>query len=77
MASPAQVANDLDAQANDLRGGGFYEDHDRHAASYARGAKTIRELLEEISYLERAAEEAEDRLIAYKNGDDLYDGGGS
>ncbi|MFN7004089.1 MAG: hypothetical protein ACK4NW_11760 [Roseinatronobacter sp.] len=68
MATPAQVANDLAAQAAMLTGTG----NDRLVASMKRGAETIRRQCQIIAELEAAAQAEADRHEAYVNGDDQH-----
>lgn len=68
MATPAQVANDLAAQAA-MRGGW---DQDRLVASMKRGAETIRRQCQIIAELEAAAQAEADRHEAYVYGGDPH-----
>lgn len=66
MTSPAQVANDLMAQADRLTGRG----QDDLVKSLRRGARVIRELMQVQMQLEAAAEAEAVRFERYRNGDD-------
>ena len=64
MASPAQIANDLEAHAKHLE-----RTHFKNVAqSCARGAATIRELLDLLAEMDAAAEGEATRFEAYRNG---------
>tara|TARA_R110002111_G_scaffold259998_1_gene330652 strand:- start:470 stop:673 length:204 start_codon:yes stop_codon:yes gene_type:complete len=66
MASPAEIANDLEAQSRRL-----INTHMRtEALSYKRGADTIRHLMSVIHELEAAAEVEALAFEAYRNGED-------
>jgi len=65
MASPAEVANDLEAHAAHLE-----KTHFKHVAkSCARGAKTIRDLLDLVRDLDAAAEAEAQAFERYRNGE--------
>ncbi len=63
-ASPAQVSNDLDAQARRLEKTG----NDQLVVSLKRGAATIRALMKVNFALEKAAQDEADRLERYQQG---------
>lgn len=67
MATPAQVANDLDIQAARLNGTG----NDHLVTSCRRGANTIRTLLETVAQLEAATEAEAQKYERYMNGEDV------
>lgn len=67
MTTPAQVANDLEAQAARLTGTG----NDHLVTSCRRGANTIRTLLETVADLEAAAEAEAQKYERYVNGKDV------
>lgn len=68
MASPAQVANDLEAQAAVMT----RQRRPDLAASFLRGAETIRAQMVVVTELEAAAQAEADRYDAYVSGDDLH-----
>ncbi|WP_322895190.1 MULTISPECIES: hypothetical protein [unclassified Yoonia] len=70
MATPAQVANDLAAQAAMLHQNG--SGNNQIAASMKRGAETIRRQCQIIAELEAAAQAEADRHETYVNGDDQH-----
>lgn len=65
MATHAQIANDLSAQAALLYGTG----NDQLAKSMRRGAQAIRDLMQQKAELEAAAEAAELKYLEYVQGD--------
>ena len=65
MASPAEVANDLEAHARYLE-----KTHFKNVAkSCARGAETIRDLMEKARDLEAAADAEAQAFERYRNGE--------
>ncbi|KGM86751.1 hypothetical protein rosmuc_03044 [Roseovarius mucosus DSM 17069] len=68
MATPAEVANDLDAQSKRFARTQF----PCVSKSCARGAETIRHLMEKVVLLEEAAEAEALAFERYRNCEDLH-----
>lgn len=68
MATPAEIANDLEARARLLERTQIQD----HGRAMRRAARTIRDLLAFKNELEAAAEAEASKLERYQAGDDLY-----
>jgi hypothetical protein len=66
MATPAEIANDLEARAKLLD----RTHHKDHARAMSRAVDCIRNQIEKIAELERAAEAEAERYIGFVSGHD-------